>query len=258
MPQEVIDQVNQLSQLGKAEGQPELLTFYDRKGRLIGDTKNEGVPPVPHGIINHEDGLEECIDEQNEPPIIHEDHGSNHTDTNHPTEDDPYIPQDPIGVSDATMPDTSPEVESDPYIPSANTIPQVLDQGVTLPRRSTRVRSKLERLVPAFGRKSYDSTSAVTTQLIHPDKHIDKQYVLVAHYIMTQYSMKAGMRKFKKRGEDAISKELSQLHYQDTFEPVHPKHLSFQERKEVLESHLFLKEKRDTYVKGRKVAGGNT
>jgi hypothetical protein len=32
MPQKVIDPVNQL---GKAEGQPELLTFYDRKGPLI-------------------------------------------------------------------------------------------------------------------------------------------------------------------------------------------------------------------------------
>jgi hypothetical protein len=41
MPQEVIDRVNEL---GKANGQPELLTFYDRKGRLIGETENPGEP----------------------------------------------------------------------------------------------------------------------------------------------------------------------------------------------------------------------
>jgi hypothetical protein len=69
--------------------------------------------------------------------------------------------------------------------------------------------------------------------------------------------MKAGMKEFKERGEDAVSKELSQLHFRDTFEPIHPKDLSDEQRKEVLESHLFLKEKRDATVKGRMVAGGN-
>jgi hypothetical protein len=42
---------------------------------------------------------------------------------------------------------------------------------------------------------------------------------------MTQYSMKAGMRKFKERGKKAVSKELSQLHFRYTFEPLHPKSL---------------------------------
>jgi hypothetical protein len=69
--------------------------------------------------------------------------------------------------------------------------------------------------------------------------------------------MKAGMKQFKERGEEAVSKELSQLHFRDTFEPIHSKYPTQQERKEVLESHLFLKEKRDTAVKGRMVAGGN-
>jgi hypothetical protein len=40
MPQEVIDRVNEL---GKADKQPELLTFYDRKGRLIGESETPGV-----------------------------------------------------------------------------------------------------------------------------------------------------------------------------------------------------------------------
>jgi hypothetical protein len=47
------------------------------------------------------------------------------------------------------------------------------------------------------------------------------------------------------------------LHLWDTFEPVHSKDLDDAECKEVLESHLFLKEKRDTTVKGQMVAGGN-
>jgi hypothetical protein len=69
--------------------------------------------------------------------------------------------------------------------------------------------------------------------------------------------MKTGMKQFKQRGEDAVSKELPQLHLRDTFEPINPKDLTNKERKEVLESHLFLKEKRDATVKGGVVAGGN-
>ena len=37
MPQEVIDCVNNL---GEADGQPSLLTFYDRHGNPVGDTRN--------------------------------------------------------------------------------------------------------------------------------------------------------------------------------------------------------------------------
>jgi hypothetical protein len=74
---------------------------------------------------------------------------------------------------------------------------------------------------------------------------------------MAQYSLKAGMKRLKERGEEAVTKELSQLHYRDTFEPIHPKELNDQERKEVLESLLFLKEIRDATIKGRMVAGCN-
>ena len=37
MPQEVIDRVNNL---GEADGQPSILTFYDRHGKPVGNTKN--------------------------------------------------------------------------------------------------------------------------------------------------------------------------------------------------------------------------
>jgi hypothetical protein len=54
MPQEVIDRVNEL---GKANEQPELLTFYDRKGRLIGETENPGVSESIDTMITPDDGL---------------------------------------------------------------------------------------------------------------------------------------------------------------------------------------------------------
>ena len=115
------------------------------------------------------------------------------------------------------------------------------DPGASTPPCSQRARTKPQRLIPSFGGKSYTSTAGVITHLIHPEAHIDPYHTLVAHIIMVQYSMKAGMKQFKQRGEDAVSKELSQSHFRDTFEPINPKDLTDKEPKEVLESHLFLK-----------------
>jgi hypothetical protein len=39
------------------------------------------------------------------------------------------------------------------------------------------------------------------------------------HLVMTHYSLKKGLRKFQKVGEEAVSKELKQLHMRDTFTP---------------------------------------
>jgi hypothetical protein len=50
---------------------------------------------------------------------------------------------------------------------------------------------------------------------------------------------------------------MKQLHFRNMFEPMHWRQLSHIQRKTVLESHMFLKEKRDGKIKGRTVAGGN-
>jgi hypothetical protein len=131
------------------------------------------------------------------------------------------------------------------------------DAGAAPPRRSRRTVKQPQRLVATFGGKTYQSTAAVTTHLVHPNAHLHSNYVLLAHYIMAQFLMKAGLMRFKERSKEALSKELSQLHFRDTFKPIYPKDLNEEERQQVLESHVFLKEKRDTTVKGHMVTGGN-
>ena len=77
------------------------------------------------------------------------------------------------------------------------------------------------------------------------------------HVTMTQLSMKAGMKRWGRPATKAVSKELQQLHFRDTFEPVNHKTLTKTEYDAVLESHLFLKQKLDDSINGRLVAGGN-
>jgi hypothetical protein len=104
--------------------------------------------------------------------------------------------------------------EPDPdilYLPPADPVPAELDPKATDLRQSTRIHHKLHWLVPSFDRKSYQSTAATNIDLIHPDNHMHPNYVLIVHYIMAQFSLKTGMNKFKDRGKETISKELSQL-----------------------------------------------
>ena len=75
--------------------------------------------------------------------------------------------------------------------------------------------------------------------------------------IMTQLSLKNGLKEWGDKAYAAAESEMKQLHFQNTFEPMHWKQLSETQWKTVLESHMFLKEKHNRKIKGRTVAGGN-
>ena len=262
MPQDVIDRVNEL---GRAEGQPELLTFFDRKGRLVGDIlqlrpipedeidqrmseadleEQETIPEpannleinINNNIIDPEAPLVDNADDPMEPEILR---NYNH-ELNNDVETDVAAPEP---IVDELIEDFAP--------PPDNNEPA---EAPALVRRSTRTRKPPTNYQPSFEGKSY-GTSAV--QLTHPDSHANPQYVLVEHYIMTQLSMKAGIKRWKTNAEGAVTKELQQLHFRDTFEPIDPTSLTKSEKQQALESHLFLKQKRDETIKGRLVAGGN-
>jgi hypothetical protein len=51
-------------------------------------------------------------------------------------------------------------------------------------------------------------------------------HVNSGHHAMTQYSLKRGLKKFKEKGEAAVTKELLQLHMKDTFTPQDANKLS--------------------------------
>ena len=76
-------------------------------------------------------------------------------------------------------------------------------------------------------------------------------------YLMTQYSLKAGMRKFADRAEEAATAELTQLHVMDTWMPEDPTKLSRVDKIRALSSLMFFKEKRDGKLKGRQCVDGS-
>ncbi len=107
-------------------------------------------------------------------------------------------------------------------------------------------------------------TQLESREIWHPDEHMDFfQHMCVnepdvVEAIMTQMSLKAGLKAWGKKAEDAAYSEMKQLHWRETFRPVHFKDLTETQRSRILESHLFLKQKRDGTIKGRTVANGST
>jgi hypothetical protein len=97
---------------------------------------------------------------------------------------------------------------------------------------------------------------------VHPDQHsyshqdpqISLQMVAAS---MTQLSMKAGIKLWGTPARDACKAEMYQQQMRETFEPLAWEDLTTEQKQHTLESHLFLKLKRDGTIKGRTVAGGN-
>jgi hypothetical protein len=100
-------------------------------------------------------------------------------------------------------------------------------------------------------------------KLINPDAHrfVQEDFYQsepdVVAAIMTQLSLKAGLKEWGKKGFKAAHSEMKQLHLRKTFNTKHWYELIKSQRQTVLESHIFLKLKQEGTIKGRTVTGGN-
>jgi hypothetical protein len=267
MPDTVIDRVNELG-----KGQPEQLVFTDRKGRLIGDVDLTGVST----------GNNQAPQQQNDPEIE-----VNDNDLDIIPGEEEAAPVEEPEVQPAAVPevDEQQQVQQQPQVEVETVEEEAVDDNhgpVPAPepaqaqdelpgvRRSSRVRFKPAGYTPSMTGKRY---AYAATQLesdfkwntLHPNAHMsfaqyDDMYQAepdVVAAIMTQLSLKAGLKKWGGKAREAVHSEMKQLHLRKTFKPMRWSELKEDQRKSVLESHLFLKLKRDGKIKGRTVAGGN-
>jgi hypothetical protein len=110
---------------------------------------------------------------------------------------------------------------------------------------------------------SYAVTQLETQGVLNIDAHMFVQEDFyqaepnIVAVIMTQLSLKAGLKEWGDRCFTAARSEMKQLHLHNTCKQKHWRELSQVQRQTVLESHMFLKQKRDRKIKGRTIAGGN-
>ena len=74
---------------------------------------------------------------------------------------------------------------------------------------------------------------------------------------MIQLLLKATIWTWGRDATNAAEVEMKQLHWQNSFMPKLWNKLSLEQKNKVLESHIFIKQKRSGEIKGRTVAGGN-
>ena len=133
-------------------------------------------------------------------------------------------------------------------------------------RRSSRVKFQNKPdYIPSMPGKNYKTINIQVEceETLHPDDHIFicqgliEEVTDAASLIMKQLYLKAGMDRLKGKGQSSDKYEMEQLHFRDTFKPKHYIHLNEDQKKSILESHMFLKENRDGKIKGRTMEGGN-
>ena len=260
-PDTVIERVNML-----AGDQPEQLVFTDRHGRLIGDNEIPGVdsqdPVAPDDAPDDAPNPPADPHEPDEFPGDVELPGVDVEATNEDLPQNPDPPTVEIDDLDNPQPDPTPiqpEVQPEQAIPEATTTAE--PTGL---RRSSRIKTQTRSYEPSMtGTKYSYATAQLADGVLNPDAHMFVQDDFyrsdpdVVAAIMTQLSLKSGLREWGDRARVAAHNEMKQLHLRNTFRPKHWRELNAIQRQTVLESHMFLKEKRDEKIKGRTVAGGN-
>jgi hypothetical protein len=240
--------------LGK--DQPKLFAYTDRHGRLIGDAEAQDIAEnIDNAVDDNDDvdipGVDPAIIDHVKIPGVDDGKGQEC-----PTQQEIEI------VDDLDTPSDPPpmKAEAAPQDTAAEPMPQ------PEPRRSGRAKmpTKPGHVPSMTGSKhSYAVTQLESLGVLHPDAHMfvqDDFYQSdpdVAAMVMTQLSLKAGLKEWGDSAWDAAHNEMKQLHFRDPFKPLHWRELSHAQRQTVLKSHVFLKEKRDGSEKGRTVAGGN-
>jgi hypothetical protein len=104
------------------------------------------------------------------------------------------------------------------------------------------------------GSKHAMSMAQMSVKLMSKGAHREAD---VVGMIMAQLSMKAAIKKWGQEAEYTITKETKQLHWCNSYMPKHWHGLTKKQKDQILESHIFVEQKRDGLIKARKIIGGN-
>jgi hypothetical protein len=247
----VIDRVNALGC-----DQPQHMTFTDRHGRLIGNVEIPGVDDQEEDD-DHLPGVVQVIADDIEITGVGLE-GAGTQDA---------VPPPQVEIYDLDIHHVNPapiEVAPTQEEPRTETpAPAALPAQAPELRRSTRVRSQTNQgyISSISGSKySYAVTQLESQGVLNPDSHMTVQEDFyqaepdVVAAMMTQLSLKAGLKEWGEEAFMATQSEMKQFHFRNTFKPKHWRELGQVQRHTVLESHMFFKQKWDGKIKERTVA----
>jgi hypothetical protein len=137
--------------------------------------------------------------------------------------------------------------------------------------QNARLRKKPEKYVPSIKGNKYavaltqivaclkESKDAMlmaqmSVKLMNKEVHCNLDIVSM---VMAQLSLKAAIKKWGDKAKYAVTAEMKQLHWKNSYKPKYWRELSKRQKEKhaILESHIFVEEKRDRKLKARKVLG---
>jgi hypothetical protein len=231
-----------------AKGMAALPIFTDRASHVIGDVKDVYLPNI------EDEDVEALVDNSNLPGVHTAEADDEIPGVDMVQEQDvdvdlDFIPADKSNVEPPLV-DIPPPVNDAPVVSKAPT-----DGGT---RRSTQICTQLKpQYIPAFSGKTY----SFATMLLGMKMLVDVAYHYnqsVAFSFMQQLLVKSSFREWEDDARAAGEKEVNQLHWRETFVPRRMSELTAEQRTKILQSHMFIGQKRTGETKARMVAGGNT
>jgi hypothetical protein len=111
--------------------------------------------------------------------------------------------------------------------------------------------------IPAFSGKTYSFATTVLGKKMLDDVAYGYDQS-VAFSFMQQLLVKSALREWGDNARAAGEKEVYQLHWRDTCVPRQMSELTAEQQTKILQSHMFIGQKRTGETKARMVAGGNT
>jgi hypothetical protein len=253
---DVIPMPDRVNALGR--DQPQQMTFTDRHGCLIGNIEIPGVD-ADKADDDHLPGVVPVITNDIEIPGVDVER----------TETQDAVPDPHVEIDDLDIHHDDPapiDIATNQEEPRTETpVPVALPAQAPDLRRSTRVRSQtIQGYTPSMpgSKYSYAVTQLESPGVLNPDANMFAQEAFyqakpnIVSSIMTQLSLKAGLKEWGEEASTVAQSEIKQLHFRNMFKPKHWRELSQVQRQTVLESHMFLKQKRDGNIKGRSVSGG--
>ena len=291
MTEAVVARVNFLGR-----GEKSLLTFQNRKGEEIGESlrlnrrsdenstdemvdleEREGYSDTVEHVTGVESPYEEYVDEWNEVPedsVEREVQGGDVVDQGI-FENPVYTNQEESEFAGGDYDTGVDEYSPTPQVQEAEVIetPSTIIKKEAGNDRPTRVRKPVERLLMSFKGKSYGSSMAqVSTSLAGLSSKasielLEKELTnmgscdedaTMCGIIMAHMSVKQATKEFgADRTKRACEAEVKQIHMRNTFVPKHRHELTTKQKARMVESFIFLTEKRSGEIKARKVLGGN-
>ena len=166
-----------------------------------------------------------------------------------------FPPQDAV-FDDAVFDTASDDGLNQEAVAEPNIQAAPLNEGMVA--RNTRNRKQPEKYIPDYYFLRLSKTSMAFAMM--PVKLMNKgthRRADVVGIVMAQVLLKATLKKWGREAEESVGKEMKQLHWRNSFKPMHWQSLTADQWKQVLESHIFVERKQDGVLKAQQVTGGN-